>query len=389
MNTIIRTLATALPLKFNLGKSILLLGPRQVGKSTLIKGLKPALEINLAKQAEYFGHLKDPSLIEKMVATLPAGSLVFVDEIQRIPEMINTIQALIDEKRGTIFCITGSSARKLKRKEVNLLPGRIYSYHMFPLTFWEMKGQFDLLKCLRIGGLPEVYLNSYGPELLKEYINLYLREEIQSEALVRNLSTFSNFLDIAATISGQEINYSSVATDSEIPKESLRRYFDLLYETLIVFKLPGYTKVKSTRKAIQKEKIYFFDLGVRNGILKIAEDNMLPEQLGHLFEQWVIQQIHSYNSYHKKEWEMFYYRDNHKTEVDLIIKIKKRLFAIEIKWSEKSRNDWCFPLETFEAIDTLPITSYIIYRGKHLLKINQIHIIPFEMFFNEIEKWLK
>src|SRR3989339_273961 len=382
MKNIIRQLENKISEKFNLGKSILLLGPRQVGKSTLIRNLHPAIEINLAKQSEFLSHLKDPSLIEKIVAPLNAGSLVFIDEIQRIPSLINTVQALIDEQKDLIFCISGSSARKLKKKEINLLPGRIFSYRLFPLTFWELGEKFNLLKSLQIGGLPEVYLNTYGPELLKEYIEIYLREEIQAEALARNLSTFSRFLDVLASASGHEINYSSLASDSEIPKESLRRYVDILYETLIIHKIPGYTKVKSVRKAVQKEKIYFFDLGVRNGILKIAEDKMTEQQLGHLFEQWIILQLIHFNSYFKKELELFYYRDDYKTEVDLIIKAKKQVFAIEIKWGEKARDEWVLPLEAFDKINSIPTRSYILYRGNRLLKLNNIHIIPFDQFLS-------
>ncbi len=277
-------------------KSILLLGPRQTGKSSLLRELHPNLSINLAKQNEYRDHISDPGLLEKVVAPISdKGGVVFIYEIQRIPEMLNAIQALIDENSKIIFLMSGSSARKLRRKEVNLLPGRIFSHFLFPLTFWELKSTLVLEKCLSIGSLPEVYLMDYGPELLREYIDTYLREEIVAEALVRNITSFSRFLNLSALWSGQEINYSQIASDSEIPKETLRRYFDILVETLIVHRINGFSKSIVSRKAVQREKFIYFDLGVRNGILGFERDKMTSEYLGFLFEQWIVNQIISYN----------------------------------------------------------------------------------------------
>lgn len=367
-------------------KSLLLLGPRQTGKSYLLKSLSPDLYINLAKESEYQSHLKNPDLLEKEVLPLveKKGGVVFVDEVQRIPELMNTIQALIDDHRNIIFLISGSSPRKLKKKEINLLPGRIFSHELFPLTYWELKENFNLIKCLTIGSLPEVYLANYGPELLGEYINGYLREEIIAEALVRNIASFSRFIDLAAASSWQEVNYSALASDSEIPKETIRRYLDILSETLLVHRISGFNQIQSSRKAIQKEKFLFFDIGVRNGILGIQNNKFETQELGTLFEQWMILQIISFNSYFKKKWNLYYYRDDKKTEIDLLIEAETKVLAIEIKWSEKYRSEWKEPLETFSTLYLKkPVELVVLYRGLRKLKDEKVSIVPFQDFLKE------
>lgn len=368
-------------------KSLLLLGPRQTGKSFLLKSLNPDLIINLAKESEYQEHIKDPSLIEKMILpyTKKKGGVIFVDEVQRIPEMMNTIQYLIDDYKNIVFLLSGSSPRKLKKKEVNLLPGRLFSHQLFPLSYWELGDEFNLIKCLTLGSLPEIYLEHYGPDLLLEYIDGYLREEIKAEAVVRNIASFSRFVDLAAVSSWQEINYSQWASDSEIPKESLRRYMDILSDTLLVHRIPGFTQIKSQRKTVQKEKYLFFDLGVRNGILKMHNNKFTPDDLGHLFEQWIVLQIIIFNSVYKKNWKIFYYRDDKKTEVDLIIETSKNIYAIEIKWAQTYKEIFKLPLEDFyRQIGKKDTELIILYRGKKELEDKKIKVSPYQNFLDKL-----
>ncbi len=368
-------------------KSIMLLGPRQVGKSTLIQSLKPDLKINLAEEKVYRDHLRDPELISRQVLALKKG-LIFIDEIQRIPSLLNTLQMLIDEHKNYIFILTGSSARKLKKGRVNLLPGRIFSYSLFPLTYWELKDKFNLTRALRVGSMPEIYLQDYGPELLRDYVGSYIREEIQAEALVRSLDSFSRFLDLAAEASGQIINYSKLSNDSEIPKESLRRYFDILDDTLLVHRIPGFTNIKGTRKAMQKERILFFDLGVRNAILGRQKDQFSAIELGHLFEQWFIQQIIAWNSYHKKDWKLYYYRDNFKAEVDLIVEAHNKIFALEIKSSKRVKPEYLEGLHSFASYAKKPVQKYLIFQGDKKERWDDVLAIPFEQFLKDIDDLL-
>ncbi len=365
-------------------KSILLMGPRQTGKSTLLGQLEVNFKIDLSDESTYRQHIKDPELIRAQTNALPKASIILVDEVQRIPSILNTIQSLIDSERKLRFLLTGSSARKLKRGHANLLPGRLFRYELFPLTFWELKEKWDLSKALTIGTLPEIYLNDYGPELLTNYIDSYLREEIQAEALIRNIASYARFLDMAAEASGQIINYSKLASDSEIPKETIRRYYEILADTLLVHRLPGFTNIKGSRKAIQKEQFIFFDLGVRNALLRQHRNIFTPTQLGKLFEQWLVTQLIAFNSYHQKNWQIFYYRDDLKQEVDVIVDCGQDLLAIEIKYAEKFHPDFLTGLKAFSKVTKKPVRSILLYRGDSKQVREGIEIWPYQDFLNEL-----
>jgi uncharacterized protein len=362
-------------------KSLILLGPRQTGKSTLLKSIKPHLIVDLSDEATYREHLKDPSLIKAQVKSLAPKATVMIDEVQRIPSILNTLQSLIDNE-PVRFLLTGSSARKLRRGKANLLPGRLFWYSMFPLTYWELQNDWDLAKALTIGTLPEVYIEDYGSELLSNYINTYLREEIQAEALLRNIDSYARFLDIAAESSGQIVNYSKISSDSEIPKESIRRFYEILHDTLLVHKLSGYTDVKS-RKATQKERFIFFDLGVKNAVLGQHKNVFTATQLGHLFEQWFINQVVAYNSYHKKDWRLSYFRDERGNEIDLIIDSGQSLLAIEIKFSTRFRNEFADGLKRFFPGVKTPFRRIVIFRGEQAQKRDGFEVIPYEKFLLE------
>ncbi len=365
-------------------KSILLMGPRQTGKSTLLGQLEVNFKIDLSDESTFRQHIKDPELIRAQTNALPHASIILVDEVQRIPSILNTIQSLVDSERKLRFLLTGSSARKLKRGHANLLPGRLFRYELFPLTFWELKEKWDLSKALTIGTLPEIYLNDYGPELLTNYIDSYLREEIQAEALIRNIASYARFLDMAAEASGQIINYSKLASDSEIPKETIRRYYEILADTLLVHRVPGFTNIKGSRKAIQKEQFIFFDLGVRNALLRQHRNIFTPNQLGKLFEQWLITQLIAFNSYHQKNWQIFYYRDDLKQEVDVIVDCGQELLAIEIKYAEKFHPDFLTGLKVFSRVTKKPVRSILLYRGDSKQVRDGIEVWPYQDFLNEL-----
>ncbi|MBF0316400.1 MAG: ATP-binding protein [Oligoflexia bacterium] len=389
-------------------KSILLLGPRQTGKSTLIKELDPHLTINLAKESVYREHLTDTKLIERQVAGLIDGTnhsnakrgqrqkeriRIFIDEVQRLPSLLNTVQSIIDDYKQVTFLLTGSSARKLRRGAANLLPGRILQHRLAPLIYWEIRdsNNFDLEKALTIGMLPEIYLEDYGQELLQDYTDIYLREEIVAESIVRNHASYGIFLSVAAKVSGQELNYAKLAFDSEIPKESIRRYVEILDDTLLIRKIPGFTAIQSSRKAIQREKIIFFDLGVRNAILNIHHNHFSSDDYGPLFEQWITLQLLYYSEYHAKKWKLHYYRDDLSYEVDLIVEHGEKLTAIEIKWGKSYKSSWKEGLEHFISQHhkrKIPIQTLIIYRGDSRQKDGMISILPYQTFLTNLEDFL-
>jgi len=341
------------------------LGPRQVGKSTLAKELKPQLEINLADEETYLLHLKDPGLIKRLVrAADPQAGLFFIDEVQRLPSLLNTIQVLIDENKQRQFLLTGSSARKLRRQQSNLLPGRLLWFRLSPLLWWELKDSFDLEKALSLGCLPEVYLEADGLRVLKSYTGSYLREEIQMEAQVRNLAQYGRFLELAAELSGHYLNYTRIASESGISQSTVRAYFEILEDTLIIEKLPSYTRVDKKRKARARDKYLFFDIGVRNAILGRAGQALSQEERGRLFEQWLILQVLYLNQSLDKQWRLMSYSDDGGIEVDLIIQTANKTMAIEIKTASRLIEKQTRALNRFQSIALDPVEKYLVYQGE-------------------------
>ena len=365
----------------------MLLGPRQVGKSTLCLKLEPSLVVNLADEETFRQHLNDPGLIRRIVDALPEGPrLVLVDEVQRLPNMLNTVQALLDSRDSLRFLLTGSSARKLRRGRANLLPGRVLLEYLAPLVYWEIGDRFDLRKALTIGTLPEVYLQDYGADILESYVAGYLREEIQAEALTRDLASYSRFLDLAAELSGQYLNYSKVASDSEINKDAVRRYMEILADTLLVELLPSFTEVGKERRARQKDKFIFFDLGVRNSLLGRRNPAYFSrEELGSLFEQWMILQVLYYNRLHRKGWRISSYRDAMGVEVDLVIESGTDCIAVEFKSSSRVYEKMFRGLVRFEQIARRKIKRYLVYQGEFEQRFEHLGLaVPYRRFLDRV-----
>lgn len=243
---------------------------------------------------------------------------------------------------------------------------------------------WDLEKALSIGTLPEIYLKPYGPELLNNYIDVYLWEEIQMEALTRNIESYARFLDLAAESSGQIVNYSKMAADSEIPKETLRRFFQILEDTLLVHSLKGFRKTHSSRRPVQKQNYIFFDLGVRNAVLKQHRNVFSDTQKGSLFEQWFILQIIIWRHFSQTECELCYYRDDKGNEVDLIIERDDKLIAIEIKYGTQYKHEHIKSLKFFEKVVDKPIRCIVVYRGKEKQLHEGIEIFPYQSFLDEL-----
>ena len=226
-------------------KSVLLLGPRQTGKSTLIKILKPELTINLADEGEFLLFTQNPDELKQRLASTQYKT-VFIDEVQRLPGLLNTVQSILDDQDNMIkFYLTGSSARKLKRGKANLLPGRVFNYQLGPLVTSELNYRIDTEKALSTGTMPGVYSENnpkFRYKTLRSYASTYLKEEIQAEALARNLEGFSRFLYFAAIYSGHFLDISKLASEAQVPRQSAVRYFEILEDTLIVNRSPSYLK---------------------------------------------------------------------------------------------------------------------------------------------------
>ncbi len=312
-------------------KSFFLFGPRATGKSTLIKQdlSDAATVIDLLNSRLYLRLLSSPHDLEAIINSGDKSNTVVIDEIQRVPELLNEVHRLIENKKLT-FLLTGSSARKLRRGKANLLAGRVWEARLFPLTWKEIHG-FNLERYLRYGGLPPVYLSEYPEEELDAYVNTYLKEEIMAEGLIRKLPPFSRFLQAAALVNGEMINFSKLANDCQVPPSTITEYVGLLEDTLLGFLLPAWTESKK-RKAISTGKFYFFDPGVTHTLARTQTLDRNSHLYGKSFEQFIGMEIRAYLSYKRKKHQFSYWRSVHGYEVDFLIGSET---AVEIKASQK------------------------------------------------------
>lgn len=307
-------------------KSFFLFGPRSTGKTTLIEKQFPGATFYDLLDSDVFRRLlQRPRILEEELS--PETPLVVIDEIQRLPPLLDEVHRLI-QKRGTRFLLTGSSARKLKRGGANLLAGRAWEARLFPLVSREIQ-HFDLVQYLNRGGLPQVYDSPDFQEELTSYVSTYLREEIQAEAVTRNILAFSHFLDAIALANGQEVNYESLASDCQVSPGTLKNYLQILEDTLIGFSLTGFTRTRK-RKAISRAKHFLFDLGVTNQLCRRGEIKAQSELFGTAFEHFIILEVRAYLSYARKQIELQYWRSTSQFEVDLVLGTD---LAVEIKSS--------------------------------------------------------
>ncbi len=314
-------------------RSILLLGPRQTGKSTLIQALNPELKINLARQNEFLRYSSQIDLFTNQIEFSKAKT-VFIDEIQRIPELLNSVQALIDDAkdvRPLRFFLTGSSARKLKRGGANLLPGRVFTYYLGGFCARELAYQVDTQKALKFGLMPEPYLAEdpeFSTKFLTDYSATYLKEEIQAEALARDIQGFARFLVTMAQTAGNVIDYSKLATKSKVARSSVVRFTDILEDTMVAYRVPPFEKAESA-DIIRHSKLYFFDVGVLNGLLE--NFTVSADRIGALFEHFLINQLKNSAYAQDTPITIEFFRTRHGLEVDFIVTAKGKTWAIEVK----------------------------------------------------------
>jgi uncharacterized protein len=320
-------------------KSILLLGPRQAGKSTLVQSLKPDLTIQLADEMEFFTFSSNPSELRIRVDS-ENPKMVFIDEVQRLPALLNTVQSLIDEKRGLKFFLTGSSARKLKRGGANLLPGRVLNFFLGPLVASELSYKADTRRILTYGALPEVYLErdeSLIQHLLKSYVSGYVQEEIKAEALVRNLGAFTRFIQTSVQSAGHFVDYSKLARQAKISRHAVGRFFEIFEDTLIGHRVWPFEALLEKADLIKHPKFYLFDNGVFNALL--GNFNASADRLGVLAEQLVYTQILHSSWAARKDVKISSFRTRGGLEVDFIVELDGDTFAIEVKGGEDVQTD--------------------------------------------------
>lgn len=356
-------------------ESIFLWGARQTGKRTLLRTIFPdSRYIDLLKSDEFERYSRRTSLLREELSLLPENELVIIDEIQKIPALLDEVHWLMSNK-NLRFILSGSSGRKLRRAGVNLLGGRAIRKHLYPFVSAEIP-HFDLIKACNNGMLPRHYLVDNANKRLQAYVGDYLQQEIKAEALTRNLNIFSHFMELAALSNGEIINFNNIATECGVSAPTVKEYFAILEETLIGYTIPAFTR-NVKRRVILSPKFYYFDVGIANFLLK--RSSLLPgsPEFGHAFEHFIIQEIIAYRGYSDSKYSLSYWRTTSGYEVDAIIGHAK--VAIEIKSTDEVHSHHTKGLKAFS--EEFPDAHLIIVSlDKHPRRINEIDILPVQYF---------
>lgn len=360
-------------------KTFFLLGPRSTGKTFWIKNSLPK-EIpyfSLNSSAIYNRLIADPSQLNEMLVPFRNIKMCVIDEIQKIPSLLDEVHEQIENNQFR-FLLTGSSARKLKREHANMLGGRASSIGFSPLS-WSEIPDFDLHKYLRWGGIPRIYLSDDPLGEQDAYVKTYLEEEIRLEANIRLLPPFHRFLKTAALCNGQLINYSKLASDAGTPVSTLKNYFEMLTDTLIAFTLEPWTDSKK-RKAIQTAKFYFFDPGITHFLAETEHLDRNSNLFGQSFEQFILMELKSFNSYHQKRATLNFWRTTDQYEVDFVINSK---IAIEVKATKKITDAHLKGLKAIQKEEAIK-KLIVISEDPIERETEGVHILPWQSFLTKL-----
>ncbi len=358
-------------------KSLFLLGPRQTGKSTLLRQQFPdALFIDLL-ESETFRELSTfPETLRGRIKT--GQNIIIVDEIQLLPELLNEVQLLIDRNKSLRFVLTGSSARKLKRGHANLLGGRALFLNLHPLVSWELDFERTLDR-LNYGGLPSIIDSEHGNRDLNAYVGSYLREEIQAESLTRSISNFSRVIEFASHLNGKQINFTKIANDAQVPARTVRDYFQIFEDTLIGKSLEVFQETP-TRKAVATAKFYLFDLGVARSLRRGGVIAERSEAFGDALEHMIYLELRAYLDYHFSDIRLNYWRSESKLEVDFVL---DKQVAIEVKGAGRvSRGDVKGLLALAE--DVKKIRKIVVCTEPTYREQDGVQIFPYQDFLKAL-----
>ncbi|MFB3887514.1 MAG: ATP-binding protein [Thermodesulfobacteriota bacterium] len=356
------------------------MGPRGSGKSTWLRGTFPdAYVFDLLSEEVFQRLLAKPGLFADELRAVSADQWVIVDEVQRLPGLLNEVHRFSEEKRLR-FILCGSSARKLKRAGVNLLAGRALHRSMHPFVPEEVGTKFDLEETLRCGLLPIIWDSAAKEDTLVAYAQLYLKEEIQAEALVRNLPGFARFLPLAALFHGQIVNVANIAREAGVARTTVAGYLDILVETLLCFRLPAYEAKLRVRER-KLPKWYWCDPAIVRA-MKRTTGGITPEERGILFEGLVAQLLRAYKDYRGICDEMYYWAPSGRseTEVDFLLVRGTDLVAVEAKSGQTFTDTWCKGLRAVAQLKGLRRRIIVYPRGPVLRTEDGIDVVPFQYF---------
>lgn len=356
-------------------KSFFLFGPRGTGKSTWVKTHFPkALILDFLESELYNDLLPSPQRLENLI---PKGfsDWVVLDEVQKIPQILNEVHRLIEKHRYK-FILTGSSARSLRKKGTNLLAGRALTYQLYPLTAVELGKDFRLDHSIEYGQLPGAYVEADPRAYLESYVKTYVREEVQQEGLTRNLSAFFRFLESASFAQGSVLNISNVAKDCGVDRKVVEGYFGILEDLLLSTRLPVFIK-RARRRMVAHPKFYFFDVGVFRTLRPMGPLDLPAEAEGAAFESLFFQELRAINDYYRLGYDLFYWRTSNQLEVDFIAYGKGGLFAFEIKRVGKVSADSLRGLKGF--LKEYPAAkAFLIYGGNRTMREGEVEILPMQ-----------
>ena len=361
-------------IRFPADKSFFLFGPRGTGKSSWVKAaFKGAVYLDLLEAELSLPLSANPQRLSQYI---PKGheDWIVLDEVQKIPELLDEVHRLIEQEHFK-FVLTGSSARKLKRKSVNLLAGRALTLFMFPLTNLELGKDFDLTHSLRFGHLPCAYTESDPKAYLQSYAKMYLEEEVKQEGLTRNVGAFSRFLEAASLSQGSILNVSSVARECSVERKTVEQYFIILEDLLLAARLPAFEK-RAKRRILQHPKFYFFDVGVYQTLRPRGLLDAPEEIEGHALESLFFQELRAINQYLDLGFELYYWRTPSALEVDFVLYGEGGLFAFEVKRDDKLKPEALRGLKAFLR-DYPAAKVYLVYGVSRVLKEGPVEVLPF------------
>lgn len=362
-------------------KSFFLFGPRGTGKTTFVKARFPdAVYLDLLDAELFNDLLASPRRLGDFIPRDRAGFVV-VDEIQRIPELLNEVHRLIERERRR-FVLTGSSARKLRRGGVNLLAGRALSLRLHPFAAVELGDDFDLARALSFGQLPSVPGEEDPKAYLESYVRTYLEEEIRSEGLTRNLGAFSRFLEAASFSQGAVLNVASVARECGVQRKVVEGYFDILDDLLIAHRLPVFTK-RARRRLVAHPKFYFFDVGLYRTLRPKGPLDLPGEIDGAAFETLFLQELRAVNDSLGFGYDLSYWRTSNGAEVDFVLHGERGFFAIEVKRTGRARGADLAGLKAFRR-DYPEARAMLVYGGERPMRDGEIEIRPIERTLREL-----
>jgi predicted AAA+ superfamily ATPase len=368
-------------------QSFFLFGPRGTGKSTLVKQQFPdALYLDLLDPEVFRTYSARPEHLRERLLATPSLKSVVIDEIQRVPELLSLVHSLIEGKRGLLFVLTGSSSRKLKRTGVDLLAGRALNCSLHPFMAAELEDRFDLDRALRHGLLPLVWGGDDPKRILEAYAALYIREEVQTEGLVRNVGNFARFLEAVSFSHGESLNISNVARECQVERKTVEAYVSILEDLLLSYRLPVFTK-RAKRALVTHPKFYLFDAGVYRSIRPSGPLDRSEEIVGHALEGLIAQHLRAWIDYGDTGGSLYYWRTRAGVEVDFVVYTAHGIYAIEVKNSARIQPQNLRGLRSFRQ-DYPESKAYLLYRGTERLLKDGILCLPCEEFLRFLKPGL-